>query len=166
MKYFVAGNDVLAHMDEVDDTSCDGADRDDRRHALALWLARFCDNRNCDAVLVFDGTEAGEMPPPTTRTGRVTTLVTPYGVPARTFIASPANQGAADERTYVVSTDRRTADAVARSTVRVQTPATFLSATRRRMGRDATAPAIEPDEKFSGLADDEVGFWMDFFEEE
>jgi YacP-like NYN domain-containing protein len=166
MKYFVAGNDVLAHMDEVADTSCSGADRDARRHALALWLARFCDSRDCDAVLVFDGTEAGEMPPPTTRTGRVTTLVTPYGIPARSLIAGPANQAAADERVYIVSADRRTADAVARSTVRLSAPDTFLTATRRRMGRDAEAPAVEPDEKFSGLAEDEVEFWLDFFDEE
>jgi len=164
MKIYMAGNDVLEWFDEQEDPMIAPDKRDESRENLARWLARYCERRDCDAVLVFDGTEAGDKLPLTRRVGRVTVLNAPYGVDARTEIAGPANRSAVRERTLVVTADRRTIEALEHGKATVQRPDEFVPRARSLMGKDTEALAAEPDEKFGDLTDDEVDFWLDYFD--
>jgi len=166
MKIYVDGNDLLEYFDEEDAPLSMGRDDEDSRGNLARWLARYCEASDCDALLVFDETGADEVLPPTEHVGRVTVINLPYGVEARTEIAGPANRNAVDERTFVVTSDYRLAQAMERGKARTMEPDQFVRRVRRLMHKDDEGVANEPDEKFSGLTDEEVGFWLEYFNDE
>jgi hypothetical protein len=166
MKIYVDGNAVLRFLTEGDDPIVTAGDRAQGRKGLAHWLARYCENRDCSAILVYDGTKPGEVLPPTQRVGSVKVVNTPYGLTARSRIAGAANRNASATRTLVVTDDWQLAKSLERGKARVQTPAGFINRARKLMGKDTEALATEPDEKFSGLSDGEVDFWLGYFDGE
>jgi hypothetical protein len=97
--------------------------------------------------------------------GRVTVLTLPYEREARAEIAPAANREAREgERVTVVTDDWRLAQSLASGQVRVQSCEQFVASVRRFLGKDTKTLATEPDEKFSGVVDEEVDFWMDYFD--
>jgi predicted RNA-binding protein with PIN domain len=162
MKVYVDGNGLLECFRTQEGRGASGKQAIGRRQA-ARWLARYCEASNCDVTLVFDGNPVTEVLPPTERLSRVTIVNVPYGRTARDEIAGPANRAAMQERVLVVTADYRLTDALARGQARTMSPAEFLSGARKRMRKGEAALADEPDEKFTGLTDEEVGLWLDFF---
>ena len=61
--------------------------------------------------------------------------------------------------------DPRLRDALAGGRATVMTPAQFVARVRRTIGRGADARPDEPDEKFGGLAEEEVNFWLEYFKD-
>lgn len=59
MMFYVAGNDLLEYLRERSDPTFVEGDDTKSRHNLARWMARYCEARDCHAVLVFDGQEPG-----------------------------------------------------------------------------------------------------------
>ncbi len=90
----------------------------------------------------------------------------PSGEDAYPEIAGSANRSAMRERTFVVTEDPRLMNALQRGRAGVWSPARFVVRARRTMGKDDEQLAREPDRKFTGLSEDEVDFWVQFFEEE
>jgi predicted RNA-binding protein with PIN domain len=165
MKIYVDGNELLAWLDEHGESIIVPNSRDKTRQNLARWLARFCRARDADAVVVFEGQKPNEKIPRRREVGRVTVLTPPYEVEARKEIAAPANRDArSGERVVVVTDDWRLAEAFEHGEVRVQSCETFVGRVRHFLGKDTKSLSTEPDAKFSGVVDDEVDYWMDFFE--
>jgi predicted RNA-binding protein with PIN domain len=165
MKIYVDGNTLLGYLDEAGDSIVVPNSRDKTRQNLARWLARFCRNREADAVLVFDGQGPNEKVPRRREVGRVIVLTPPYEVEAREEIAPPANREArTGERVVVVTDDWRLAQAFSRSKVQVQSCEDFVKRVRHFLGKDTRSLSTEPDAKFSGVVDEEVDYWMDYFE--
>lgn len=166
MVIYVDGTDLLEHLAGRSDPIVVDGDHYKSRDNLARWMARYCEARDCDAVLVFDGQQSGEALPPTERAGRVTVVNAPYGVEARSEIAGPANRRAVEERTFVVTADRRLAQALERGRAGVLQPAEFIGRARKMMRKGDEALSREADEKFTGLTDQEVDFWLEYFGED
>ncbi len=166
MIIFVDGNDLLDHLAEASDPIIVEGDRDKSRQNLARWVARHCEARDCDAIVVFDGPQPGEVLPPTEYVGRAVVINVPYGDEAVTEIAGPANRRAIEERTLVVTAHPRLIEALVRGKAIVQRPAEFMRSARKLMGADDEGSAREPDEKFTGLTDQEVDFWLGYFSDE
>ncbi|MCK4284055.1 MAG: NYN domain-containing protein [Candidatus Brocadiae bacterium] len=163
MMFYVDGNDLLEHLRERSDPTVVEGDHTKSRHNLARWMARYCEARDCRAVLVFDGQQPGEALPPTGHFGRTTVTNLPYGEGALTEIAGPANRSAVEERTFVVTADHRTAQALARGRATVLQPQQFIKQARKFLRSDDQSLAQEPDEKFTTLTDPEVDFWENYF---
>ena len=166
MRLYVDGNDLLAYFAEQEDPFLIKADPMKSREELARWLARYCEAAECDALLVFDDNQPEEVLPPTERVGRTTVVNTPYGVEARTEIAGPANRAAAEERTLVVTSDVRLMQVLERGRARVVDPGRFVARARGMMRKGDEGSSSEPDEKFTGLTDEDVGFWLEYFKTE
>jgi predicted RNA-binding protein with PIN domain len=162
----VDGNSLLDFLAAEESLVVVEGDREASRRNLAHWLARYCERRGCKAVLVFDGTRPGEVLSPVERRGPVKVLTTPHGVPAAAEIVAPANRAARDETVIVVTGERRTAEDVSRGKARAMTPGQFVARTRRGTRRADRFHPDEPDAKFTGLSEGEVGFWLGFFGEE
>ncbi|MGD2175893.1 MAG: NYN domain-containing protein [Candidatus Brocadiaceae bacterium] len=165
MKVYVDGNDLCAYFVESDDAMVVDDDRLKTRDNLRRWLARYAQLHECDVVLVWDEAPADQVLPPTERFGRVKVVNLPFGEEARAEIAGPANRTAVEERTFVVTEDPRLIDALRRGRATVQGPARFVARARKKMGKADEELAREPDEKFTGLSEDDVDFWLDFFSE-
>lgn len=163
MIIYVDGSDLLEHFAEREDRLVVEGDRDMSRDNLTRWLGRYCEVRDCQAVLVFGTEQPGDVRSPTERFARVKVTNVPYGGDVRTEIGGPANQAAKQERTLVVTADNRLADAVQRGRARVLTPAAFVARARKLMRPSDEVVADEPDEKFTGVTDEEVDFWLGLF---
>ncbi len=166
MKIYVNGAELLDHFDEADDPIIVERDRQKSRENLKRWLARYAELQECEIRLVWDDIPVDEVLPRGERFGNVEVVNLPYGEEARSEIAGPANRTAVDERTFVVTDDPRLMDSLANGRATVFSPGHFVHRVRRSMGKSDEQLAREPDEKFTGLSEGEVEFWMEFFQEE
>jgi hypothetical protein len=166
MKFYVDGNDLLAYFAEEEDPFLVRRDAQKSRDELARWLARYCETSNGEALLVFDENPPRPVLPPIEHVGRVTGVNTPFGVGAATEIAGPANRAAVQQPTAVVTSDRRLMEALERGRARVVEPAQFVSRARKLMRKADEDASSEPDEKFTGLTEGEVDFWLEYFKGE
>jgi len=165
MKLYVDGNDLLEAFREAGGDVFVEGDPHSSRLNLARWLARYAESSNCDVELVFDENAASGVLPPVERHGRVSVSNLAPGAQALHEIAGPANRAAQAGRVLVVTADPRLVQALAGGGARVLEPRRFLRRVRARMRGGRKAEGFdEPDEKFSGLSDEEVGFWTDFFQ--
>jgi predicted RNA-binding protein with PIN domain len=166
MMIYVDGTDLLGYLTEMGDTLVARGSRDGSRENLARWLMRYCEAQGCRAILVFDGTELGEVLSPIEQHGDVKVLSLAHGGDARAEIAGPANRSAEEDRTLVVTDDARLARDLEHGKARVVSSARFVARVRRQIrAGDQTLPG-EPDEKFTGLSDEEVNFWLGDFGDE
>ena len=164
MKLYVHGPDLLDHFAEKEDGSAFAAGAPDQSRAnLRRWIARYCEARGCDGLIFFDDCGPAEVRPPTERVGRVTVTNLPYGRDAWMEMAGQANRSAMQEQTLVVTADHRLIRALERGRAKVVAPEQFVARARQGMGRSDEELAAEPDEKFSGLSEEEVDLWLEFF---
>ena len=167
MKLYVDGNDLLDGFRGHESEVLVAGDRMKSRLNAARWLARFAEQQDCDVVLVWDENRAGTVLPPTERHGRVRVVNLPEGAEAMHEIAGPANREAETDRVHVVTDDPRLMEALAHGGARAFDPQRFLERARTILrGGDEAEGFDEPDEKFSGLSDEEVEFWKEFFRED
>jgi len=166
MILFIDGPDLLDAFRDMDDPLVVEGERDRTRQNLTNWVARYCELRECRAVLVFDDNEAGERLSPVEHHGAVKVVNLPYGEDAINEIGGPANRAAVDDRTFVVTADWRLLQAVEHGKAAGVDPAAFIRRVRNAIRKEDEAVPDEPDEKFSGLSDQEVEFWLDYFDEE
>lgn len=165
MKVFVDGDDIVeAFRQENADLIVPG-DRERTRENVARWLARYAEHQDCNVELVYGDIDPGEVLAPTEHHGRVRVRNLQPDEDTFHAIAGPANQAADQERTYVVSEDPQLFDAVRGGDARAFSATQFLERARTVMGSDEKGRYDEPDEKFSGLAEEEVDFWVEFFGE-
>jgi len=164
MKLYVDGDDMLEAFRAAGGGVSVEGDAARSRLNLARWLARYAEHQGCDVDLVFGGGDPGEVLPPMERHGRVRVSNLGPGQQVWHEIAGLANRTAQSERVFVVTADPRLAQALGGGKARAVEPRRFLQRIRAvlRGGRRAEG-FDEPDEKFSGLSDEEVGFWLDFF---
>jgi hypothetical protein len=164
MRLFVNGRDLLQCFAEQRDDAVFVPGRPEQgRTNLRRWVARFCEARGWDGALFFDDTAADEVRPLSERAGRVRVVNMPYAKEAWLEMAGQANRSAMREETLVVTDDIRLIRALERGKAKVVTPAQFVARAREAMGRSDEDLTEEPDEKFSGLSEEEVDVWMDFF---
>jgi len=164
MKLYVDGNDLLDVFRERGGDIYVEGDRAKSRLNLARWLARYAEHQGCEVELVFDENPVGEVLPPVERHGRVRVANLEPRADALHAIAGPANRAAVEERVLVVTADPRLARALAHGNARLLEPERFVTRARTAMRGGAERSGLdEPDEKFSGLSDEEVGFWRQFF---
>lgn len=164
MIVYVDGNDLLdAFRDKGSDVFVSD-DRTKSRLNLARWLARYAERQECDVELVFDATALGEVLPPVTHHGRVRVANLETGAEARHAIAGPANRAAQGGRVYVVTSDPRLAQSLSHGNARVFDAGQFLARVRTVLRGGDEEGLDEPDEKFSGLSEEEVGFWARYFD--
>jgi hypothetical protein len=164
MILYVNGRDLLDCFAGQQDASVFAAGSPEQsRTNLRRWVARFCEARGWDGVLFFDDCAAGEMRPLSQRAGRIRVVNMPYGKEAWLEMAGQANRCAMKEDTLVVTADGRLMRALGRGRAKVMGPEQFVAQARRAMGRSDKDVADEPDEKFSGLSEEEVDVWLDFF---
>ncbi len=166
MRVYVNGEDLLAYFDEMQDPIVVEKDRQKTRENLKRWLARYGEHRDCDVVLVWADIPPQRVLPRTERFGRVRVANLPYGEDAVSEIAGPANRTAVHERTFVVTEDARLKGSLASGRATVFSPSHFVRRARKSMGKGDEELAREPDEKFTGLSEGEVEFWLEFFKEE
>lgn len=166
MIIFIDGPDLLERFRELDDPIAVPGERERSRQNLTNWVARYCEIRECKALLVFDDNEPGEMLSPVEHHGPVKVVQLPYGEDALDEIGGPANRAALEDRVFVVTADWRLLNAVQRGKATAQEPAVFIDRVRSAIRKEDEAVPDEPDEKFSGLSDPEVDFWLEYFEED
>ncbi|MFW5923031.1 MAG: hypothetical protein ACOCSQ_01460 [Planctomycetota bacterium] len=164
MKVFVEGDDFLRALDDkVAGVVVTGDTATSRKNA-ALWLARYAERQDCDVELVFGAPSTGEVLPPYEQHGRVKMRNLEADEECARWVAGPANRMAERDRVYVVSDTPRVCRAAEGSEARVFGSEEFIDRARRVMGQDDdTARYDEPDEKYSGLAEEEADFWIEFF---
>ncbi len=164
MKVYVDGRGLLeAFRGRGADVIVEG-DRTKSRLNLVRWLARYAESHDCEVELVFEAELGGGVLPPVEHHGRVRVVNLDPGEEALHEIAGPANRAARKERVFVVTADPRLISALERGRARAFEPERFLSRARTLMrGEEDDEEFEEPDEKFSGLSDEEVGFWLKFF---
>jgi predicted RNA-binding protein with PIN domain len=166
MRVYVDGNDLVEAFaaEEADFVVAD--EQAASRLHVARWLARWTEHRDCDVVLVWDNNPAGEVLPPTERHGRVLVINLQAGADAMHEIAGPANRAARHERVLVATSDRWLTNALQRGAAKVLKPRDFIALARRAMRGGQEDYLDEPDEKFSGLSQEEVEFWVRFFKDD
>jgi predicted RNA-binding protein with PIN domain len=166
MIIFIDGPDLLEHFGELNDPIVVEGERDRSRQNLANWVARYCELRECKAVLVFDDNEAHERLSPVEHHGLVKVVNLPYGEEALDEIGGPANRAALEDRVFVITGDWRLLQAVERGKATGIDPARFVDRVRSAIRKEDEAVPDEPDEKFSGLSEREVDFWLEYFDDE
>ena len=165
MKLYVNGRDLLDHFrQERGDAVFVHGNAEQSRTNLRRWVARLCEARGWDGVVFFDDTGAGEIRPLSERAGRVRVVNMPYAREAWLEMAGQANRSAMDEETLVVTADGRLVRALERGRAKVMAPAQFVAQAREAVGRSDEDLTVEPDEKFSGLSEEEVDVWLDYFQ--
>jgi hypothetical protein len=164
MRVYVQGEALLAYMARKQ-SWCASDDATANRTAVRRWLARYAEVHECDVVLVWQQNASAEVLPRTEAFGRLKVVNLPFGDDMVAEIAGPANRAAAAERVCVVTEDPKLRDTLGRGRAAVQTPAAFVQRARAVMGADDEEDALEPDEKFRGPSEDEVDFWLSFFDE-
>jgi len=165
MRIFVDGNDLARAMADEESERLSRPAGMPGRDEVARWAARYADVRGCDVDLIFDQPPPGGVLPRTERVGRVRLAHLPEGEEALREIAGPANRAAESDRVFVVTDDPRLAGALAHGKARVVGAADFLERVRRSLRGEAEDGLDEPDEKYSGLTEDEVEYWLRLFEE-
>jgi len=166
VKLYVDGNDLLEAIARRGSDVVVEGDRLKSRLNLARWLARYAEHQGCEVELVFDENPVGQALPPVQRHGRVRVVNLEPGGQALHAIAGPANREAEGGRVVVVSSDPRLMQALARGRARAVGAEDFLVSARRALrGGEGAGGLEEPDEKFSGLSDEEVERWLEFFDE-
>ena len=164
MKIYIDGTDLLDYFaEQADGSLLAGGDPEENRANLRRWIARYCESCDCDGVLFFDDCGPTEVRPLSERVGRIKVVNMAYGKDAWTEIARQANRAAMEDQTLVVTADQRLARMLERGRAKVVTPQHFVTRARHGMGRSDGELAEEPDEKFSGLSEEEVDLWLDFF---
>lgn len=163
MIIYVDGTDLLGCLTERGDPLVARGSRDRSRQNITRWLVRYCEGRGCRAIFVFDGTEPDEVLSPIEQHGPVKVLSLPHGREAPAEIAGPANRSAQQERTLVVTDDVRLARDLEGGKARVLSCAGFVARVRRDVRAGDESLPGEPDEKFTGLSDEEVDFWLGEF---
>ncbi len=164
MKLFVNGRDLLDHFrGERDDAVFVPGNAEQSRTNLRRWVARLCEARGWDGTLFFDDTGAAEIRPLSERVGRVHVVNMPYAKEAWLEMAGQANRSAMEEDTLVVTEDIRLVRALERGRAKVVGSAQFVVGAREFIGRSDEDLTEEPDEKFSGLSEEEVDVWLDYF---
>lgn len=166
MIVFVDGNDLVEAFREVDPKVIVPGDPERSRENVARWLSRYAEHQDCDVELVFGEFDPGEVLPPVEQHGRVRVRNLEPDEEVRSEMAGPANRAAEGDRVYVVTEDPRLSDAVSAGDARVFSPRKFISRARRVMGAEGKERYEEPDEKYTGLGEDQVDFWMEFFGED
>ena len=136
------------------------------RGEIARWLSRYAERRGCDVVLVFDENPAGSALPPTEHHGRVRVVNLDPGALALHDISGPANRAAQSDRVFVVTDNPKLVEALRTGKARAVGSGGFVEDARRMWGGDEDAADEEPDEKFSGLADEEVEYWLKEFQDD
>ena len=165
MKLYVYGPDLLGYFAEHERHSAVARDGQERaRENVVSWMARYCEVRGCEGWVYFDDAQPGEMRDPRQHVGPVYAVNLPYGEKAWTEMAAQANRAAAQERTVVVTDDVRLVRALTRGGATVAGAEEFVARARKSMRPEQEALADEPDEKFTGLSEGEVNFWLDFFD--
>ncbi len=164
MRVYVQGTALLAYMARKQNWSL-SEDPAASRTAVRRWLSRYAEAHDCYVVLVWGQNASAEVLPRTEAFGRLKVVNLPFGDDVTAEIAGPANRAALAERVCVVTDDPKLRDALGPGRAAVQTPAGFLQRARAVMGADGEDDALEPDEKFSGPSEDEVDFWLNFFDE-
>ena len=165
MIIYVDGDDLVAHFATIEDPLATGDARGDRQNATR-WLARYCEMRGCRGVLVFANEDPADVRPPTERFAQVEVQNLTYGAKKQLVIGGAANKAAGLERTLVVTDDWRLVESLRAGRAKVLGAAQFVSQARTAMGSSDDVVPDEPDEKFTGVTDDEVGFWLDMFDAE
>lgn len=166
MKVFVDGGGVVEAFSEVDPKVIVPGDPERSRENVARWLARYAEHQDCEVELVYGDIESDEVLPPVEQHGRVRVRNLQPDEETLREIAGPANRTAEEERVYVVTEDPRLSGAVSGGDARVFSPRKFISRARRVMGAEGKERYDEPDEKYTGLGEEEVDFWMEFFDED
>ena len=166
MKVYVDGSSFMNHLEEKGDPMAAGGGAERDRQELARWFARYAEHQGCDVILVFDENLFGKTLPKYEHYGKTKVINTPPGETARAEIAGPANQEAESERVYVVTDDGRLYSAVQNSEVRAYSPAKFLSKARTLLRGKDELQTEEPDEKYTGVSEDEVDFWLEMYKDE
>jgi predicted RNA-binding protein with PIN domain len=166
MIIYIDGPDLVDCFRELEDPLIVEGERNRTRENLTNWVARYCELRECRALLVFDDNDPGEKLSPFEHHGPVKVVNLPYGEEAIDEIAGPANRAAVEERTLVVTADWHILQAVERGKAAGLGPATFVQRVRSAIRKQDEAVPDEPDEKFSGLSDQEIDFWTEYFKDE
>jgi predicted RNA-binding protein with PIN domain len=166
MKVFVDGDDLLEVFREVDPQILVPGDEEKSRTNVARWLARYAEFQDCDVELVYEEIEPGKVLPPVEQHGRVRVRNLQPDEEVLHEIAGAANRAAERERVYVVTEDPRLSDAVSGGAARVYAPRRFIGRARTVMGTESKERYDEPDEKYTGVGEEEVDFWMEFFDED
>ncbi len=165
MKVFIDGESFVRGSRELaPDLVREGAPEATREN-VAKWLARYAEIQDCDVKLVFAETRSEDVLPPTEEYGRVTVRNLLQGEKVTREICKPANQAANSDRVFVVADEPTVTEPVKSTDVRVYSPTEFIRRARKIMGKEQTSRYEEPDEKYSGVAEEEVDFWMDYFSE-
>lgn len=166
MVIFIVGNDLSQAL---------AADRSHRlsrpaprpgRKEVAAWVARYADGRACRADVVFEHGPGDGVLPPIEHFGLVRTVNLPEGKRALHEIAGPANRAAESDRVIVVTDDTKLTEAVRRGKARALGASEFIARVRSALGGGENAARGEPDEKYSGLSDEDVGYWLRVFQED
>lgn len=166
MKVYVDGNSVLDYLAAKGDPAFAGGQSEKDRQELARWLARYARVQGCEVVLVFDENPFGRTLPPFEHYGKTKVINTPPGESARAEIAGPANSDAESERTYVVTDDGKLRRGVENGGARVYSPGKFFAKARTLMRGDGKTATEEPDEKYTGVSEEEVDFWLQIYGED
>ncbi len=167
MKLYVDGPALLEYFVENEsDSIVITHDAEKNRANLRRWIGRYCMARDCEAVVVFDDLRPREVKPPYQSFGQVKVRNLPFGHDAVTEIAGPANREARERTVVIVTDEPALLEAARRGRARAETPQQFVRRVRRSIRPEDEELADEPDAKFSGIGEEEVEFWMDFFNEE
>lgn len=165
MKVYVDGNSLMDYLAARGDPMAAGGGSERDRQELARWFARYAEHQECQVILVFDENLFGKTLPKFEHYTRTKVINTPPGETARGEIASPANLDSESERVYVVTDDAKLYSAVQNSEVRAYSPAKFMSKARTLMRGKDDLKTEEPDEKYTGVSDDEVDFWLEMYKD-
>jgi len=161
MILYVDGNDLAEALRRSEQkASSRPAGRPSRRE-VARWLA--CCAQGWEVVLVFDESPPHPPLPPVERQGPVRMLNLEPGARAMHEIAGQANRAAESSRVLVVTDDPALSSALSRGKARVLGAEEFLERTRKGLRGDEDRHLEEPDEKYSGLADPDVRYWLKVF---
>ena len=166
MIYFVDGNDLREALMASERRRLSRPVAPRTGGEIARWLSRYAERRGCDVVLVFDENPVGSALPPTEHHGRVRVVNLDPGALALHEISGPANRAAQSDRVFVVTDNPKLVEALRTGKARAVGSAGFVEDARRMWGADEDAADEEPDEKYSGLADEEVDYWLSEFQGE
>lgn len=166
MKVYVNGNELLDYLRDQSDALIVPGDDESSRDNLARWLSNYGKAQGCEITLVFEHDPRSGTRSPYEHHGRTTVVNLQPDEEARKAIAGPANRAAADERTYVVTSDPELEEIISGSNARVYEPRRFMSKARKVMGKDDEGGMSEPDQKYTGVPEEEVEFWAQMFEDE
>lgn len=163
MKIFIDGMSFMRGAREVAPELVDADAPEETRSNVARWCARYAEMQDCDVKLVFAANVSDEILPPVEEYGRVTVRNLTENERMSREICGPANRESSSNQVFVVTDEPRFERAVRGGEARLLTPQEFIERARRIMGKEQKARYEEPDEKYSGVSDEEVDFWMDYF---